>query len=125
MTESLLGFAALAIVSDKAVAGTRLLAAAGALGGEKITTAWPATRQEYERYPVLAASKLTGPAFQSALATGRILSLDEAVLAVQEVVDNVQTSHTLAEQVAELTPRETGREYPCLHGGPSILTLLR
>lgn len=56
MTEDLLGFAVLALLSNKAVVTARLLAVAGALGCEKINAAWPTTRQEYERYLALVAS---------------------------------------------------------------------
>lgn len=95
MTECLVGFAALAIVSGEAAAGACLLGAAGALGGEKVTAAWPATRMEYERYLALAAESLVERRFQSALAPGRILSLEEAVNKAREVARKASSSSLL------------------------------
>lgn len=106
MAECLVGFAALAIVSGRPAAGARLLAAAGTIGGEKITTAWPATRMEYDHYLTLAGSKLSEQAFQSALAEGCILPIEEAVRQAQEVANRAQTTRNLAKQLDELTPRE-------------------
>jgi non-specific serine/threonine protein kinase len=50
MTECLLGFAALAVVSDLPAVGASLLAAAAAIGGRHVTSEWAATSMEYEHY---------------------------------------------------------------------------
>lgn len=106
MAECLIGFAALAISGDRAADGARLLGAAEAIGGEKLTAAWPATKMEYEHYLALAGSQLSEPAFQSALAAGRILSIEEAVIDAQDVARSAKSTRALSKQLDELTPRE-------------------
>ncbi len=77
--ECLIGFAAIAVVRGLPAAGARLLAAVQALGGERITSAWAATRIEYEHYLALARARLGEEAFEAAQASGRTLSLQEVV----------------------------------------------
>lgn len=108
--ECLIGFAGLAISEELPAAGARLLAAAVALGGERVTTAWEATRLEYEEYLQRARAGLTEETFQAEQAAGRTLSLEQAVAYAQEVGDEAAQKATAArrarEKLDELTPRE-------------------
>lgn len=79
ITECLLGFAALAIVKRFPAAGARLLAAAVAIGGQQITSAWAATRMEYEHYLARARAGLPEVEFEAEQAAGRACSLEQAV----------------------------------------------
>jgi non-specific serine/threonine protein kinase len=79
VAECLIGFAALATICDLHAIGARLLAAVPAIGGERVTTAWAATRLEYEHYLALVRSALTEAELQTEQTTGRALSLEEAV----------------------------------------------
>lgn len=106
MAECLIGFAALAIVEGLPAAGARLLAAAVAHGGEQVTTAWPATRMEYEHYMARARADLSEKAFQTEQAAGRALSLEHAVALAQEVAEEATEAQRAREKLDELTPRE-------------------
>jgi non-specific serine/threonine protein kinase len=106
MAECLIGFAALAIVSDLPAAGARLLSAVVAIGGQQIASAWAATRMEYEDYSARARSSLTEEAFQAELAAGGQLSLEQAVAYAQDVARKATASHKARVQLDELTPRE-------------------
>lgn len=108
VAECLIGFAALTAVSGDAAAGARLLAAAAAIGGERATSAWAATRLEYEHYLALVRSRLTEAEFQAEQEAGRSLSLGQAVqaalslsLATQAPPATDEHSHSLT-----LTARE-------------------
>ncbi len=79
MAESLVGFAATAIVGDLPAAGARLLAASAAISGESVTTLWPATRAEYAHYLALARAGLAEAELQAEEAAGRAMSLEQAV----------------------------------------------
>jgi non-specific serine/threonine protein kinase len=79
VAECLFGFAAMAAVCNLPAAGARLLAAAGAIGGERVTTAWAATHMEYEHYLPLLRAKLTETEFNAEQEVGRTLSLEQAV----------------------------------------------
>ena len=106
MAECLLGFAALAILSDLPAPGARLLAAAAAHGGKHITMQWVATRQEYEHYLARAQTGLSALEFQIAQEAGGRLSLDEAVAYAQQVAQEAAGAHKAYKQLDELTPRE-------------------
>lgn len=77
--ECLIGFAAMAVVCGLPAAGARLLAAAAAIGGERVTTSWAATRMEYEQYLALVRASLTETELQTEQTAGRALSLEQAV----------------------------------------------
>lgn len=79
VAECLVGFAAIAAVCGLPAAGARLLAAAAAIGGQHIVSAWPATRMEYEHYLAMVRAGLTEAEFQAQLARGRSLTLEQAV----------------------------------------------
>ena len=79
MAECLIGFAAVAVVRGLPAAGARLLAAAVAIGGQRIASAWAATRMEYEHTLALARAGLTETEFQAEQAAGRAFSLEQAV----------------------------------------------
>lgn len=79
VAECLIGFAALAIVAGLLAAGARLLAAAVTIGGERVATAWEATRLEYEAALARARADLSENAFHREQAAGRTLSLERAV----------------------------------------------
>jgi non-specific serine/threonine protein kinase len=79
VAECLIGFAAMAITNGLQPAGARLLAAAVAIGGERVATAWAATRKEYEHYLAIARAGLTEEELRAEQATGRAYSLEQAV----------------------------------------------
>jgi len=106
MTECLLGFAALAIVSELPGAGARLLATAANIGGGKITGEWASTSMTYEYYLDLAQTNLSAPVFQKEQAAGKRLSLNEAVALAEEVVMRTTSSRQTHEKLDQLTPRE-------------------
>ena len=83
--ECLLGFAAMAVVSGLPAAGARLMAAAIAIGGERIATAWAATRMEYESYHAAIHAELGEKVFQEEHEAGRRLSLEDAVAYAQDL----------------------------------------
>lgn len=106
MTECLLGFAALAVDSGLPAAGARLLAAAAVLGGRRITSEWAATSMEYEHYLERARATLPETAFEAEQASGRALSLEEAVANAQEVTQKAAAAQKARRKLDELTPRE-------------------
>jgi non-specific serine/threonine protein kinase len=79
VAECLIGFGALAAVRGLPGAGARLLAAAVAIGGERVATAWAATRMEYEHYLGLVRGRLSEAEFQSEQELGSKLTLEQAV----------------------------------------------
>jgi non-specific serine/threonine protein kinase len=79
VAECLIGFAAMATVCNLPAAGARLLSAAIAIGGERVATAWAATRMEYEYYLALLTPQLTDTELQTEQDIGRTLTLDQAV----------------------------------------------
>jgi non-specific serine/threonine protein kinase len=114
MTECLLGFAALAVVSDLPAEGARLLAAAAALGGRSITSEWAATALEYEHYRELARAGLAASTFPEEQAAGQRMSLEQAVALAQEVAHKAAAARQARRQLEQLTPRE--REVAMLIG---------
>jgi DNA-binding CsgD family transcriptional regulator/tetratricopeptide (TPR) repeat protein len=106
MTECLLGFAALAITSDMPAAGVRLLAAMTAIGGQRATKFWAATRLAYEHCLARARARLTESDLQAAQAAGRTLSLEEAVAYAQQVAGQVAPATGDPKKPAALTVRE-------------------
>lgn len=106
MAECLLGFAALAVVSDLPAAGARLLAAAAALRGPHMISEWAATGLAYKHYLGRARSSLSESAFRSEQAAGRALSLEEAVADAQNVAQTIATAQETRRKAGELTPRE-------------------
>ena len=85
MAECLLGFAALAVECGLPAAAGRLLAAAVAIGGQRIATSWAATRMEYEYYLALVRSQLDEEEFLTEQAVGSALSLEQALVYVENL----------------------------------------
>src|SRR5262249_3662002 len=79
IAECLMGFAAMAVARSLPAAGARLLAAAVAIGGPRVATAWAATRAEYERTLARIHASLTEIEFQTEQAAGRALSPEQAM----------------------------------------------
>ena len=79
VAECLIGFAALASVRGLPAAGARLLAAAVGIGGDRIASAWAATRMEYEHCLALVRGRLTEEEFLAEQASGRALSPEQAI----------------------------------------------
>jgi predicted ATPase/DNA-binding CsgD family transcriptional regulator len=79
MIDNLVGFAAVAIQAGLPDSGVRLLAAAEALSGLPSASAWPATQMEFNRSLDLARTELANSNFQSGLAAGQGMSLEQAV----------------------------------------------
>jgi non-specific serine/threonine protein kinase len=107
--ECLIGFAALAVVRGLPTAGARLLAAAIALGVYHAKSSRAATRMEYDHYLRLARAKLTEAAFQAEQATGRQLSLEQALEYAQHLPlissalpASTETSDSLTEREREV-----------------------
>jgi len=105
IAECLIGFAAMAAVCGLPADGARLLAAAVAIGGERIVTTWAATKMEYEHYLALIRAALTEQQFQAAQATGRTLSLERAVEFAQNLSLKATAQRT-RKKPDDLTQRE-------------------
>jgi len=110
IAECLIGFAALAVAEGLPKAGARLLAAAEAKGGERVTSAWEATRLEYEGALERARAGLSERAFQAEQAAGRTFTREEAIAYAKEVAEEATKKAKAAERARqkldELTPRE-------------------
>jgi predicted ATPase/DNA-binding CsgD family transcriptional regulator len=106
MTECLIGFAALAVAKGLPDAGARLLAAAEAIGGPRIASAWAATRKEYEHYVDRARAGTTDSNFQAAQAEGRAFALERAVDYAREVALRAPAAQPRRTRDHELTARE-------------------
>ena len=106
IAECLIGYAALAIVGDLFAAGARLLAAAVAIGGERVAITWAATKMEYEHYLALARVNLTEAEFEAEQIAGRALSLEKAVAYAQNMADQAVTIQKTVSQPDALTLRE-------------------
>lgn len=106
VAECLIGFAALAIARDLPAAGARLLAAVVAIGGERVATAWAATRMEYEHYLALARANLTQTAFLAEQEAGRTFSLEQAVAYAQDVTLKAAAAQKTRKKLDELSARE-------------------
>mgnify|MGYP001182131173 CR=1 FL=1 len=106
MTECLIGFAALNIVCDLLAAGVRLFSALVAIGGERIATAWAATKLEYEHYLALARAGLTAAEFEAEQAAGRTFTLEQAVAYAQDVAQSAIAAQKASQQPDALTLRE-------------------
>jgi predicted ATPase/DNA-binding CsgD family transcriptional regulator len=106
MTECLIGFAAIAVVSGLPAAGARLLASAIAIGGQQVASVWPATRMEYEHYLALARAKLTESEFQKEQVAGRALSLEQAIAYTHNLQLESCTPPATRERPDNLTVRE-------------------
>jgi non-specific serine/threonine protein kinase len=106
IAECLIGFAALAIVSDLPAAGARLLAAAVAIGGARVATAWPATRMEYEHYLACLRTRMTEMEFQAEQAAGWALSLEQAVEYTQNLPLKSAATASIGDQRGSLTRRQ-------------------
>ncbi len=106
VVECLIGFAAMAAVSGLYGAGARLLAAAVAIGGQRIATAWAATRMEYEHYLALIRAGLTEVEFKAEQVAGRTLSIEEAVAYAQNLPLRAAAALLNRNKSDELTARE-------------------
>ena len=106
VAECLIGFAALAAVCGLPAVGARLFAAAVAIGGPRVATAWAATRLEDDHYRALVRARLTEPAFQAEQAAGRAFSLEQAVAYAQNLPIKEATAHGSRKQPDDLTVRE-------------------
>jgi len=87
IVECLIGYAAVALLRGEVAAGARLLGAAESGGGTRTAAAsvWHATRLEYDYYRDMARANLADDEFQSELAAGRAMTLDQAVAFAQNL----------------------------------------
>jgi predicted ATPase/DNA-binding CsgD family transcriptional regulator len=106
MAECLIGFAGLSIVCGLPAAGARLLGALVAIGGERIATAWAATKLEYEHYLALARAGLTEAEFEAEQAAGRTFTLERAVAYARDVAQSAIAAQKASQQPDALTLRE-------------------
>jgi DNA-binding CsgD family transcriptional regulator len=106
VAECLIGFAALAVQCGLPEAAARILAAAFAIGGQRIAAAWAATRMEYEQVLALARARLTEREFQVEQASGNSLSLDQAVEYALSLPYQVAAAQNTRGRTDELTGRE-------------------
>ena len=84
----------------------RLLAAAVAIGGERIVSAWAATRMEYEQTLALARARLPEAQFRAEQSAGRVFSLEQAVEAAQSLPLQFAVTPTSREKPDHLSARE-------------------
>jgi predicted ATPase/DNA-binding NarL/FixJ family response regulator len=106
VAECLIGFAAMAVESNLPAAGARLLAAAVAIGGQRVATAWAATRMEYEHYLALVRARLAEPELQAEQAAGSTFSLQQAVEYAQSLPLKPAATPAPRGKPGDLTPRE-------------------
>lgn len=106
IAECLIGFAALATVGGLPDAGARLLSAVVTIGGERVATAWAATRMEYEHYLALARVSLTNEEFHAAQTAGHKLSAEQAVEYATQVMLQAMAAQKPDRKPDDLTPRE-------------------
>ena len=114
LAECLIGFAAMAIVRELPAPGVRLLAAADAIGRPRLKSTWAVTRMEYDHYLGLARARLTEAEFQVEQATGRALSLEQALAYAQTLPLLSKATPASSEKPDDLTGRE--REVAALIG---------
>jgi predicted ATPase/DNA-binding NarL/FixJ family response regulator len=105
VAECLIGFAAMAAVCGLPAAGARLLAAAVAIGGERVATTWAATRLEYEHYLALIRASLTDAEFQAEQTAGSVFSLEQVVEYARNLPLQV-AAQTTRKKPDDLTLRE-------------------
>ena len=77
-----------------------------AIGGERVATAWAATRLEYEHYVERARAGLSERQFEAEQAAGRALSLEQAMAYATEVARKADATQRAREKLDALTPRE-------------------
>jgi non-specific serine/threonine protein kinase len=106
VAECLIGFAAMAVVCGVPAAGARLLAAAVAIGGQRVATAWAATRMEYAHYLARVRASLTETEFRAEQAAGRALSLEQAVEYARNLPLKLAAALRTRAKPDELTVRE-------------------
>jgi non-specific serine/threonine protein kinase len=106
VAECLIGFAAMAGVCGLPGAGARLLAAAVAIGGERVATAWAATRMEYEHTLALVRARLTETEFEAEQAAGRALTLELAMEYAQNLPLKAVAAQATRKKSDGLTLRE-------------------
>lgn len=106
VAECLIGFAAMAVVCGFAAPGARILAAAVVIGGQRIVSAWAATRMEYEYYLALIHARLTETELQAELGAGGALSLEQAVDYALRLPLKEAAAQLARKQLGELTVRE-------------------
>jgi non-specific serine/threonine protein kinase len=106
VAECLIGFAAMAAVCNLPAAGARLLAAAVAIGGQRVATAWAATRMEYEHYLARIRASLTETEFQAEQTAGRTLSLEQAVEYARNLPLEAEAAQATRKKSDDLTVRE-------------------
>lgn len=104
--ECLIGFAAIASVSDMPAQSIRLLSAAVAIGGEEITKTWPATIMEYDHYLAHARNQVSEMVFDEEQAAGRNMNIEQAVVYALDVAEKALRTRQSTRMVNELTPRE-------------------
>jgi DNA-binding NarL/FixJ family response regulator len=83
-----------------------LLAAAVAIGGQRVATAWAATRMEYEHYLARARARLTQTVFLAEQEAGRTFSLEQAVAYAQDVTLKTATAEKARKKLDKLSARE-------------------
>ena len=116
MAESLVGFAAVALLRGLPAEGARLLGAVEAIGGRRTATAsvWLVTRMEYEHYLNLARASLPDSELLAAQAAGRDMPLEQALTYAQNLPLEPELAPTSRETPDSLTGRE--REVAALIG---------
>lgn len=106
VAECLIGFAALAVECGLPGAAARLLAAGLAIGGQRIASAWAATRMEYEHTLARTRSNLTETEFQAEQSAGRILSPEQAVAYARDLPLRSAATAPISQHPDDLTRRE-------------------
>jgi predicted ATPase/DNA-binding CsgD family transcriptional regulator len=106
MLECLIGFAATAVEAGRPALGARLFAAATAISGQPLVSAWKATQVEFEHFLAIARSKLADGEFVAEQAAGRSLSLQQALEYGQQLQFHTKALSPAGELADLLTTRE-------------------
>jgi DNA-binding CsgD family transcriptional regulator len=105
VAECLSSYAAWSSVRGLHGAAARLLAAAAAVGGQDMASAWAATRMEHDHWLAVVRSKLTPEDFDAEQRVGYELNLDEAVAYARGLPLSPAPAPS-ATRTGGLTPRE-------------------
>jgi DNA-binding CsgD family transcriptional regulator len=79
LAECLIGFGAMASVSEMPEQASRLLSAAVALGGKPLLDQWPAERMEYEYYLSAIQPQLTKQELEAEQREGRTMTMEQSI----------------------------------------------
>jgi DNA-binding CsgD family transcriptional regulator len=106
IAECLMGFAATAIESRLPAAGARLLAAALKIRGQRLASAWAATKMEYEHYVSLLSTRLKEHESKKEQMIGTALTQPHDVEFAQQLFPMSETKAGFGQKTDDLSARE-------------------